>query len=45
MAKKLNSWMKHLALFWRGPNGKKSGISYRQAMSAAKKTYKKKAQK
>ena len=35
-----NPWMKHLAAFWK--KNKSKGISYRQAMSAAKKTYTKK---
>jgi len=31
--------MAHLAKFWKGPQGKRAGISYRAAMVAAKKTY------
>ena len=34
-----NPWIQHLSVFWKANKGK---MSYRQAMTAAKKTYKKK---
>ena len=34
-----NPWLNHLSSFWKSAKGK---MSYRQAMVAAKKTYKKK---
>jgi hypothetical protein len=34
-----NAWMTHLAAFWKKNKGK---MSYKEAMKAAKKTYKKK---
>jgi hypothetical protein len=43
MPKKLNPWMAHVRKVWQ--TVKKKGGSYKSALVAAKKTYKKKAQK